>query len=390
MVHCRKGVRRLGWLPAVFAFLPFFCLSPDARGEYFLDGAQKKELLMQGRITGRDGAQYDVWIVPGYDASGRFAREGWKSAGTELKRYENPQHYRDMGKMTRDILRYARKDVIAEFALRGTEKAWQDSTSLARQRVQKRVFGWWFAWPWAVLSASAESVVRTGIGVPGGVLLAGGDVVVTPATYLAWPAVMSAGYALGEGVGMPVVSGAWNTVVAPPLALAGQQPAPERADGFWMKRLKDPAEDDIRAVLATWQQQWQQAADLARMQQELAAARSSHDGAVAALRAELEQENREWAGKGKALQAGYRELAVRRAVAAMPALRAAMATRGYSLARLQAERQALQETLVAQGLDADGARQVLDALLGADTSSPARAPDEKAIPKPAGERPPAP
>ena len=90
-------------------------LPPAVRGEYFLDSSQKKELLMQGRITGRDGAQYDVWIVPGYDASGRFVREGWKSAGKELKRYEDPQHYRDMLKVTRDVLRYARKDVISEF-----------------------------------------------------------------------------------------------------------------------------------------------------------------------------------------------------------------------------------------------------------------------------------
>ena len=57
--------------------------------------------------------------------------------------------------------------------------------------------------------------------------------------YFVSPAGKSVGYAAIRGTALPGVAASWNTVIAPPLGLTGQQPAAERAAGFWGKRLKE-------------------------------------------------------------------------------------------------------------------------------------------------------
>ena len=44
-----------------------------------------------------------------------------------------------------------------------------------------------------------------------------------------------------DTVAIPAAGYAWNTAVAPPMALVGQKPAPQRADGFWV-RMVTPGE----------------------------------------------------------------------------------------------------------------------------------------------------
>lgn len=332
--------------------------------EYFLDNDQRLELLMQGRITGRDSAQYNVWIVPGYQPPMRNVDKGWRAARKDLADYGDPVYYDRMVDVTRTAMRFARKDVMREFALQGTSEAWRESSITAQERVRRRVFGWWFAWPWALVEASAESVVRVGAGVPGGTLIWGGSAVFVPLGFMAWPATISAAHALGQGTAYPLAAVTWNTMIAPPLALAGEQPSPERADGWWMKRLQDPAEADIRARVAGWQRSWHGDEALTAQRTAMTAGLAGHKARIDALRAELEAAEKEWASAAAERSAGYRQEVIAKALAALPALRGEMAAQGYSQARLQAQRDMLLEEMVTQGLDREAASRVISAWLG--------------------------
>lgn len=342
-----------------------------AVGEYFLDGSQRRELLLDGQITGRDGAQYSVWIVPGYTRPLSHVGKGWRAAADDLAEYGKPGYWPDMLKMTRHLMRFARQDILREFAYQGTAEAWRDSSAAASQRVRRRVFGWWFAWPWAAVEASAESVVRVGLGVPGSVVLWTGSGLVTPVVYATWPAGMAAGHAFGQGTLYPVSASAWNTLVAPPLALAGQQPAPERADGWWMKRLADPAEADIRARLSAWKRGWADAPDLRSRRELEQAAEAEHQAHVQALRKELAAAEQSWHTQRLARDTANREALLARALAVLEALRAEMTSLGYTPARLQAIRDSLRDELLEDGADAELVEHILRAWLGReDTLAP--------------------
>lgn len=349
-------------------------------GEYFLDGAQRKELLLYGRITGRDQAQYDIWVVPGYVPPSRHIETGWRAAGKDLQEYRKPEYFRQMKKSTRDVMRYARHEVLAEFALQGTGTAWREASVAAQERVRRRVFGWWLAWPWAVVEASAESVVRVGGGIPGGAALWAGGAVVTPLVYLAVPAGMSIGHALGEGVAYPLSAASWNTLVAPPLALAGEQPSAERADGWWMTRLQDPAEADIRARLAAWQHGWQDDPVLAGQRAALVEREAGHRARMAGLQQQLQAEQAAWTVDEARLREDFRRAAIGRAQAALPALDREMAAQGYPRARLESQREVLLAEMVAQGLDRETAGQVLAAWLSGVQAVPSRQAGDKTDP----------
>lgn len=345
-------------------------------GEYFLDAGQRRDLVLYGRLTGHDQALYDIWIVPGYVPPGRHVRSGWAHAGQSLKDYGDPGYYRDTLDITRKAMRFARRDIVGEFALRGSGEAWNGAVANAQRRVARRVFGWQLAWPWALLSATTESLVRTGIGVPGGVGAWAGSALVVPAVALVAPAGIGAGYALGEGVAVPLAGVGWNTLVAPPLALAGEQPAPERADGWWMKRLADPARADMQARVAAWQQGWPGGESLATFRADLAQAQAAHAAQVAELEKALAAEQARWREIRERQSAEYADLALREAMARLPALRAELAAQGYTPARLEAERAALEQALVDGGLPVAVARQVVTALAGAPPG-PARDADDK-------------
>lgn len=347
------------------------CLVPAGwAGEYFLDGGQKKELLLYGRMTGHDGAQYDVWIVPGYVPPARNARKGWRQAGDQLEAYGQADHYRELARTSWQWQRFAHHDLLQDFALGGTRTAWVEAMSTAHRRVERRVFGWWFAYPWALLEASTESVLRTAIGIPGSLATAVGAYTAVPAWYFVAPAVGSAAHATVPGTVLPVVAASWNTVIAPPLALAGQQPAPERADGFWMKRLKDPAEDDIRARLVAWQAQWQDAPGLVAMREALAASERARSARIAELRARIDAEDKARSEENAAVEAERRRVVAEKTLQGAAALREEMARHGYTAARLQAQRPLLRDLLFQQGMTADEAARMLDALMGPDTRLP--------------------
>lgn len=351
-------------------------------GDYFLDGTQKGDLILYGRMTGQDGALYDVWVVPGYVPPARNARKGWANAGESLKAYGRAGHYRKLGKTSHQWLRFAGKDLLQEFALAGTGTAWTEALGTASQRVNRRVFGWWFAYPWAVIEASTESLFRTGIGIPGSALTAAGSFTLVPAAYFVTPAVMSVGYAAVPGTALPLVATTWNTVIAPPLALAGEQPAPERADGFWMKRIKDPSEDDIRARLVAWQSQWKDDAQLGAMREALATTDRVHAEKIAALRAEIDAEEKSRRSAAEAFDAQRRHVVAKKTVEQAPLLRKELAAQGYTPARLQTQRGMLNNILLEQGMDEKEAARMLDVLIGIDSDSPGqkRDADEKTDP----------
>lgn len=358
------------WQRVLLVVASMWLVSAASAGEYFLDGSQKKELLLHGRMTGHDGALYDVWVVPGYVPPARNARKGWKQAGDDLKVYGRASHYRKLEKTSRAWGRFARKDLLRDFALKGTLTAWAEAFGTARQRVDRRVFGWWFAYPWALVEASTESVIRTGVGIPGSIGTAVGAYTVVPAWYFVSPAVMSVGHAAIPGTTLPVVAATWNTVIAPPLALAGQQPAPERADGFWMKRLKDPAEDDIRARLVAWQKQWKEEPALVAQREALAASTQQHADKIAALQAQIQTEAELLRQETAAFEAERRRVVAEKTLAEAPALRAELAAQGYTPARLQAQRSMLRELLMQQGMTDAEALRMLDLLMGPDANLP--------------------
>jgi hypothetical protein len=362
-------MRRGAWMLLVLASM---WSTETWAGDYFLDGSQKMDLLLYGRMTGHDETLYDVWIVPGYVPPAHNARKGWQKAGDRLKAYGRASHYRRLEKTSRAWLRFARRDLLRDFALRGTRDAWGDAFSVAGERVERRVFGWWFAYPWALIEATTESVLRTGIGIPGSLGTAVGAYSVVPAWYFAAPAVASAGYAAVPGTALPVVAAGWNTVIAPPLALAGQQPAPERADGFWMKRLKDPSEDDLRARVVAWQSQWQQAPTLVAQRETLAASTKHHEERMTALRAQIAVETKAHQQALAAFEVERRRVVAEKTLAEAPALRAELAGHGYTAARLQAQRPLLQALLVQQGMTDAEAVRLLDTLMGADLLSPSQ------------------
>ena len=163
--------------------------------------------------------------------------------------------YRDIKKYSNETWRYGHKTILNKYTFTGTKNAWQSDLATASQRTQKRVFGWWLAYPWGVFEATTESVLRLATGIPVGVAVSASAYTVVPAITMAWPVVESAGFASIQGVAYPLVASAWNTVVAPPLALLGQQPAPQRADGFWMKQVDDPNLQALAEVVIKWQRQ---------------------------------------------------------------------------------------------------------------------------------------
>ena len=222
---------------------------------YFLTVQQKQELVLRGQLHDEQQRLYDIWIVPGYVEPLKHVQKGWRNAGEALQHYGDAKFYDDIKKYSNKTWRYGHKTILNKYTFTGSKKAWQNDMATASQRTQKRVFGWWLAYPWGVFEATTESVFRLATGITVGVAVAASAYTLVPAISMTWPVVESAGFASIQGTAYPLVASAWNTVIAPPLALLGQQPAPQRADGFWMKQVDDPNLQDLADVVIQWQRQ---------------------------------------------------------------------------------------------------------------------------------------
>ena len=221
---------------ACFAFF-FGWASVAMPGEdpgYFLSWQQKKDLVNLGRIQDSAGTWYDVWICPGYSPPARYAKEHLKKAGHNFHEYIEANKYHSLKEGSQACLTWALEDCGVGFTLKGIPRAWDRHFSVAHDRTQRRVFGWWLAYPWALMESTVETAFRGALGAAG---TAGGiasGLAVVPA-YHALDSAVAGTWNLGVNtLALPAAGVAWNTAISPPLALVGQKPSPSRVDGFWV------------------------------------------------------------------------------------------------------------------------------------------------------------
>jgi hypothetical protein len=224
-----------------------------------LHADQMGDIVLYGQVTGEDGARYDIWIVPGYVGALKDAAGGWSAAGSDFAEYGSSKLYEDIYDDSKAMLKFAGGTAVVDFALKGSANAWAEAFDAAAKRCEKRVFGWWAAYPWAIIEATGESVFRLVIGIPGGAIVATAGVTIVPAAEFLWPTVKGVYHGVIKGTALPIVAVAWNTVIVPPMALTGHQPTAERADGFWMRRLsvaevakEDPELQRLQAEIKAW------------------------------------------------------------------------------------------------------------------------------------------
>ena len=201
---------------------------------YFLSLQQKMDLLNLGRIQDSEGTWYDVWICPGYSPPARYAKEHLIRAGGNFHEYLEANKYRSLKEGSQACLTWALEDCGLDFTLKGIPRAWNRHFSVAADRTRRRVFGWWLAYPWALMESTVETAFRGSLGAAG---TAGGiasGLAVVPA-YHALDSAVAGTWNLGVNtLALPAVGVVWNTAIGPPLALVGQKPSPSRVDGFWV------------------------------------------------------------------------------------------------------------------------------------------------------------
>jgi len=213
---------------------------PDGDSGYFLSWRQKGELIGTGLIRDGRGNQYDIWIVPGYVVPAHRMAKYIGHTGDDFAEYFGSRKYHDLADDSGDCFDWAYHDCLVKFVYKGVPQAWGDDLHHAGERTDKRVFGWWFAYPWAVLEGTVDTVVRVPLGLTGAALGTASGAVVVPAFHAVDSTVKGAAeFGVGAIAG-PVVACAWNTVIAPPMALVGQKPAPSRVDGYWVTMQTPP------------------------------------------------------------------------------------------------------------------------------------------------------
>ncbi|MDD2599773.1 MAG: hypothetical protein PHO37_11165 [Kiritimatiellae bacterium] len=252
----------------VLLSLPSFASIPPAEppsedSGYFLSCKQKGQLIWQGRMQDSSGSWYDIWIVPGYVDPARQCRINTLKAGGDFAEYGHRQKYKDLGDASSDAFDWAYDDCLMDFALKGSKKAWSESWKEAGKRTQKRVFGWWLAYPWAVLESTLSTVVRIPVGAAGTVLGSAWGGAVVPVYYGVNSTVKGTLRFGVRAVALPASAVVWNTAASPLMALVGQKPAPSRVDGFWVTQLsgeelqsalqaQEPVSREELEALARW------------------------------------------------------------------------------------------------------------------------------------------
>lgn len=348
-----------------------FLSTASYAGDYFLTLPQKKELILAGQMHDEQQRLYDVWIVTGYVQPAKHIKQGWQKAGESLKDYGHPMLYNDIDKYSNNTWHYGTQDILQQYTFEDSSKAWQTSMATAKKRTQQRVFGWWLAYPWGVFEASVESVLRVATGLPVGVAVAASAYTVVPVITFVWPSVESVGYATIEGTAYPLVASAWNTVIAPPLAFLGQQPAPERADGFWMKQVDDPNLQVVSQIIKDWYKQLavQQPTVVSAKQQELEA-----------LREKLRQLEQQLQSEDKHHKQQQIAQLSQQMTAQKPQLSKQLADKGLSLEMVARNRQALKLKLSDLGLSYENLDKLLDVLTASAPNQLERQTDDKTDP----------
>ncbi|NTV12925.1 MAG: hypothetical protein HGA96_03160 [Desulfobulbaceae bacterium] len=230
---------------------------------YFLSFEQKRQLIWTGNIQDTAGTWYDIWIIPGYAKPAKMAKKNALRAGSDFAEYVQPEKYHAVAKHSKDAFKWAYDDCLVDFTVKGVPRAWGNYWASAERRANQRVFGWWFAYPWASLEGTVDTIVRVPAGLTGTALGVIWGAAAVPGYYATNSAVKGTWHFGVDAVIVPILGGTWNTMIAPPLSLVGQQPAPSRADGFWVKKLSDqdiltakaletPISKEELAALADW------------------------------------------------------------------------------------------------------------------------------------------
>lgn len=232
---------------------------------YFLNLKQKGQLISSGLIQDNEGVWYNIWVCPGYMPPYRYAKKYFYKTGSDFGEYFHTKKYSDLVDDSRKSYRWAFDDCIHDFIIEGVPKAWEKYFEAASKRTEKRVFGWWFAYPWAFMESTVESIIRIPFGLTGSVLGVGWATAVVPTYYMTNSSVKGLWHLSVNTVTIPMIGGTWNTIISPPLSLIGQKPSLDRVDGFWVKALTNEqvlnmeysdspvsiSQDDI-ALLVQW------------------------------------------------------------------------------------------------------------------------------------------
>lgn len=247
------------WAASMALFLGLVSFAQADDPGYFLSWQQKKQLACLGRIQDSAGTWYDVWICPGYAPPARYAKEHFSEAGQDFREYFEANKYHMLKKGSAACFDWALKECGLGFTVKGIPRAWGRHFSVARERTHRRVFGWWLAYPWALMEASVETAFRGALGAAGTAGGIGSGLAIVPA-YHALDSAVAGTWNLGVNtLALPAAGLVWNTAVGPPLALIGQKPSPSRVDGFWVTIVdsgQDPAQRPPSAGDAVLLAQW--------------------------------------------------------------------------------------------------------------------------------------
>ena len=220
------------------AIIGMISLSAHAEEGYFLSLKQKGQLIGLGKIEDSAGTWYDIWVCPGYVEPVKESLEGFKSAGRNLREYATSEKYSKLAEGSKDCFRWAFKDCLQEYTLQGTGKAWKKYFAKAEERTERRLFGWWMSYPFALIQSGMESAWRLSSGTIGTVSGTVSGLFIVPAYHMTNSAIKASGNGVIKGVLLPASEIVWNTAISPLLALTGEKPSPGRSDGFWVRILE--------------------------------------------------------------------------------------------------------------------------------------------------------
>lgn len=254
-----------------------FCGTFNAEA-YFLSGAQKGQLFVDGVIRDTSGNTYNVRVVPGYALTGSLFSRHWKQGASDqmqggeklgrglveipssLRRigeYGSPRPYRGIAEGLDESWR-GEQYLFGTFMGSDLVSAWGDYWKGARRAHERRSFGWWFAYPWATGKGVTNSTLRLGGGTVGAAAVAGYGLVLRPAYEILRPiGLITADAGRGTvkvakgsgliawgtgrqaimGTAVPLAAAGWTTTIAPPMALLGRAPTPRSVDGWWVTML---------------------------------------------------------------------------------------------------------------------------------------------------------
>jgi hypothetical protein len=241
------------WIGVICFYLVLCVIPVQAQNSndagYFLTLKQKEQLIATGKIKDDQGRQYKILIVPGYQPPIRTGWKGLKKAKHNIGEFFHKRKYQSLATNSQKVLSWSYKKCLWKFTIRGAGNSWKHHFNKAASATDKRVFGWWMAYPWAVVRSAADNIGRIPTGL---VITAGGTaggLALIPSFYMIESPIKAAWNGGVVGVVVPTTGVAWNTLVTPPLALFGQKPTPARVDGFWVKQLDHREFSDEEAKL---------------------------------------------------------------------------------------------------------------------------------------------